>query len=134
MPYFGIRSKRFLAECDERIQLVFKCVIKYYDCTIYEGKRNEAKQDEYFASGLSKVQWPNGKHNSDPSKAVHAAPWIPGIGIDWEDVERHRYFAHFVLGVAAVLGVNLRWGGDWDRDWDTHDQKFHDLDHFELVD
>jgi peptidoglycan L-alanyl-D-glutamate endopeptidase CwlK len=135
MPSFSRKSIEFLEECDPRIQLVFLRVIEHYDCTIYEGRRGEDKQQEYYSRGLSKVEWPDSKHNTRPlSMAVHAAPWIRGIGIDWEDEEKHRYFAHFVLGVAAVSGVNMIWGGDWDGDWDTKDQKFHDLDHFELVD
>ena len=67
-------------------------------------------------------------HNSDPSRAVDVAPYP----IDWNDTERFGRFAGFVLGMAAAMGIPLRWGGDWDRDNDTHDQKFNDLVHFEL--
>jgi peptidoglycan L-alanyl-D-glutamate endopeptidase CwlK len=134
MPHFGKRSTSFLAECHPLLQSLFNEVIKHYDCTIYEGKRGEEKQQEYFNSGLSKVRYPNSKHNTTPySDAVHAAPWIAGVGIDWEDVARHRQFAHFVLGVAAHMSIKIRWGGDWDMDWETKDQTFHDLDHFELL-
>ena len=38
----------------------------------------------------------------------------------------------FVIGLAAGIDVNLRWGGDWDRDFDLKDQRFNDYPHFEL--
>ncbi len=133
MPKFSVKSNGFLDECHPKLSLLFREVIQHYDCTIYEGKRDQIKQNEYYRRKLSKVKWPNSKHNTEPlSRAVHAAPWIPGIGIDWNDEERHRYFAHFVLGVAAKMKIDIIWGGDWDHDWDTRDQRFHDLDHYEL--
>ena len=33
-----------------------------------------------------------------------------------------------------MLGVRLRWGGDWDSDLEVDDNDFDDLPHFELVD
>jgi hypothetical protein len=30
------------------------------------------------------------------------------------------------------MGINLRWGGDWDQDWEVKDNKFDDFPHFEL--
>ncbi len=44
---------------------------------------------------------------------------------------RFYYFAGFVMGTAAAMGVRLRWGGDWDGDTELDDQKFRDLVHFE---
>ena len=41
-------------------------------------------------------------------------------------------FAGFVLGVANQMGINLRWGGDWDQDFEVQDNKFDDFPHFEL--
>jgi len=54
--------------------------------------------------------------------------------IDWTDTDRFYYFAGHVMAVAAFLGVNLRYGGDWDGDKDLKDNTFNDLCHFELVD
>jgi hypothetical protein len=31
------------------------------------------------------------------------------------------------------MGIESRMGADWDGDFDTKDQTFHDLPHFELV-
>ena len=36
------------------------------------------------------------------------------------------------MSVANRLGLKVRWGGDWDGDFEFKDQNFHDLPHFEL--
>lgn len=61
--------------------------------------------------------------------AVDAAPWP----IDWNDTDRFLVFGGFVLGTAREQGLVIRWGGDWDSDWNLRDQTFIDLPHFELV-
>jgi len=38
------------------------------------------------------------------------------------------------MGTAQSLGYPLRWGGDWDGDTETNDNRFDDLVHFELAD
>ena len=48
------------------------------------------------------------------------------------DRERQTLFAGFVLGVANQMGIKLRWGGDWDQDFEVQDNKFDDFPHFEL--
>lgn len=129
MPKFSQRSKDKLETCCPEIRMVMKEVIKHWDCTILEGHRDEETQNEYFRTGRSKVQFPNSKHNKIPSDAIDVVPYP----IDWEDIERFRAFGGFVLGVAAALGVKLRWGGDWDGDKSFKDQNFNDLPHFEVM-
>lgn len=135
MPQFGIKSSERLNTCDERIQRLFKEVVKRFDCTVLEGYRGEFQQNENYRLGKSKVIWPNSKHNSNPSRAIDIAPYpIPdNWGADNRDeYERFKYFAFYVLGMAAAMQIPLRWGGDWDADFDTTDQTFNDLVHFEL--
>lgn len=135
MPKFGLKSLQKLSTCDERLQRVFKEVIKHWDCTILEGHRDEETQNEYYRTGRSKLKYPAGKHNALPSKAVDAAPYFESAPhIRWNDTSSFYYFAGFVVGIAASMGIKLRWGGDWDSDKDTKDQNFNDLPHFELVD
>ena len=134
MPSFSQKSLEKLNTCDPRLQKVFNEVIKHYDCTILEGHRDEATQNEYYRTGKSKLQWPNGEHNKIPSKAVDAAPFIQGKGIDWKNSSNFYLFAGFVLGVASTMGINLRCGADWNGNRDTSDQTFNDLVHFELKD
>jgi peptidoglycan L-alanyl-D-glutamate endopeptidase CwlK len=128
MPYFGRRSKKSLATCDERLQKVFNEVIKHVDCSVIEGHRDEERQNKLYEEGKTKVYWPNGRHNAKPSKAADVVPYP----IDWDDRERFHLFAGFVIGIAKSMGINLRWGGDWDQDWTVMDNKFDDFPHFEI--
>jgi len=118
-----------LHSCDDRLIKVFNEVIKTVDCSVLEGHRNKAKQDEYYDEGKSKLKFPSGRHNQFPSMAVDVCPYP----IDWDDRERFHLFAGFVLGIAKSMGITLRWGGDWNRNWEVDDNKFDDFPHFELV-
>ena len=128
MPKFGKRSKAKLETCHPDLQRLFNEVIKHFDCSILQGERGEEEQNEYYRTGKSKLKFPQSKHNSSPSLAVDVAPYP----IDWNDKHRFYYFAGFVKGIAASMGITLRWGGDWDGDNDLNDQTFFDLPHFEL--
>tara|TARA_R100000278_G_scaffold106921_1_gene83549 strand:- start:3553 stop:3948 length:396 start_codon:yes stop_codon:yes gene_type:complete len=130
MPKFGSSSKKRLATCDERLQKVFNEVIKHVDCSILEGHRSEERQNQLFEEGKTKVKYPNGRHNSKPSLAVDVTPYP----VDWDDRERQTLFAGFVIGVASQMGITLRWGGDWDQDFQVQDNKFDDFPHFEIKD
>ena len=130
MPYFGRRSKKQLSTCDKKLQDVFNEVIKHVDCSVLEGHRGEVRQNELYEEGKTKVYFPNGRHNANPSRAVDVVPYP----IDWDDRERFHLFAGFVLGIAKSIGITLRWGGDWDRDWTVMDNKFDAFPHFELID
>ena len=128
MPYFGTRSKQRLATCDERLQKVFNEVIKYVDCSVLEGHRSQERQDKLYEEGKTKLKFPNGRHNMAPSNAVDVTPYP----VDWDDRERQTLFAGFVLGIARSMGVRLRWGGDWDMDFQVLDNRFDDFPHFEI--
>ena len=127
---FSKNSLAKLETCDERLQRVFNEVVKHVDCSVLEGHRGKAEQDECCAKGLSKQAWPLSKHNATPSKAADVAPYP----IDWKNTMRFTLFAGFVLGTARSMGVELRWGGDWNRNGNPSDENFLDMPHFELVD
>lgn len=128
MPSFSKTSYQKLSTCEIPLVTIFMEVIKHFDCTILTGHRNEEDQNKAFNDGKSQIKWPNGKHNSLPSKAVDVAPYP----IDWGDRERMNYFAGFVKGIATSKGIEIRWGGDWDNDTEVKDNSFDDLVHFEL--
>ena len=107
MPKFGKKSIERLSTCDQRLQKVFNEVIKYVDCSVLEGHRDERTQDRYFQEGKTKVRYPMGRHNTKPSRAVDVVPYP----IDWKDRERFHLFSGFVLGLARGMGITLRWGG-----------------------
>ena len=128
MPRFSTKSRSKLHTCDNRLVDLFNEVVKGFDCTIIEGHRGKKAQNEAFNKGNSKVKFPNGKHNQSPSVAVDVAPYP----IDWSDRDRFHYFSGYVLGIASQMGLKIRWGGDWDMDTKTKDNKFDDLVHFEI--
>lgn len=129
MPQFSKRSSARLASCDPQIQMVCNASIIRFDFTILSGYRGEAEQNDAFERGTSKLEYPKSKHNKLPSKAVDAAPFP----IDWNDIPRFIALADVMLEEAKRLGVNMRWGGDWNRNGDWRDEKFRDMPHFELV-
>jgi len=101
------------------------------DFSIICGHRNEADQNRAFNKGKSRDKWPNGKHNSMPSKAMDCVPYI-NDKLSW------NYFhccvlAGIILAEAKHHNIDLRWGGNWDMDSEPiTDQDFQDLCHFEL--
>tara|TARA_R100000808_G_scaffold284_2_gene1695 strand:+ start:1298 stop:1696 length:399 start_codon:yes stop_codon:yes gene_type:complete len=129
MPKFGRRSRERLATCHEDLQDLFNEVIKHVDCSVLEGHRNGERQDKLFEEGKTKVRYPNGRHNASPSRAVDVVPYP----IDWDDRERFHLFAGFVLGIAESMEIKVRWGGDWNKNFEVDDNQFDDFPHFELM-
>tara|TARA_R100000808_G_C2144217_1_gene152015 strand:- start:1919 stop:2314 length:396 start_codon:yes stop_codon:yes gene_type:complete len=129
MPKFGKSSKKRLDTAHPHLQKIFNEVVKVIDCSVLEGHRGKELQDKYFNEGKSKVKFPNGRHNKLPSLAVDVTPYP----IDWNDRERQTLFAGYVLGVASQMGINIRWGGDWNKDFSVADNRFDDFPHFELL-
>ena len=129
MPRFGKVSRERLATCDERLQRVFNEVINYIDCSVLEGHRSEERQNKLYEEGKTKVRYPKGRHNAEPSRAVDVVPYP----VDWDDRERFHLFAGFVLGLAYSMDISLRWGGDSNQNFQVDDNKFDDFPHFELL-
>jgi peptidoglycan L-alanyl-D-glutamate endopeptidase CwlK len=111
------------------LQRVVTEVKKLFPCKVIVGHRNKEDQDKAFNEKKSKLQWPNSKHNTIPSKAMDIVP----LPVDWNDLKRFYYFAGYVMAVAKSLNIKLRWGGDWNSDTEIKDNSFNDLPHFELV-
>lgn len=127
MPAFSQRSADKLLTCEQDLQKVFFEVVKHFDCTVLEGIRNPETQKKYVAQGRSKTM--HSKHLTFPSQAVDVVPYP----INWQDTERMTLFIGFVLGVAKMMGINIRSGIDWDMDTETRDTSFKDYPHFEIV-
>ena len=143
MPKLGKRSMQRLEGVDPRLITVLQKVVKYYDITVIEGMRSQERQNELVRIGKSKTKF--GKHCR--GLAVDIAPYnYKTRKIDWENRDDWHYLGGFVLGVSAIMGVNLRWGGDWSSPSldkkvmmgkevrTTSDNGFDDLLHFELMD
>jgi hypothetical protein len=131
MPKLGKRSRDRLKGVDPRLVLVLEKVVRYFDITVIEGLRSQERQNELVKQGKSKTKF--GKHVQ--GKAVDIAPYP----IDWNARDDFHYLGGFVLGIAASMGVDIRWGGDWSssslkqEQRTTKDNGFDDLVHFEIV-
>lgn len=121
----------------EDLQTLFSYLLDFRDHALIEGHRSEARQNELFFLKRTKVKFPHSRHNSSPSMAVDVLPW-PFEEKEWEDRDKWHYFAGYVKGVAdqlfelGLVDHKLRWGGDWDKDFETSDNEFDDFPHFEL--
>ena len=140
MPKFGTESMNRLNTVDLDLQNVFLEIVKHHDCKILSGKRSAEEQAQLYAENRSQRDGVRKKSMHQLGLAVDVAPypvlWPDEVGICQAEKEhrlkRFHVFAGFVLGMAQKMGIDLRWGGDWDEDWIYNDQKFHDLPHFEL--
>ncbi len=139
MPRFSKSSMAKLKMCDPLLMSLFLEVIKHYDCIILETWRSKEKQNTLVDEGRSKVTWPNSKHNTTNNKPgmVKAVDVVP-YPLDWsnsrKNIYRYYQFSGIVIGIALRMNIGIRWGGDWDRDFDFNDQNFNDLPHYELID
>tara|TARA_Y100000401_G_scaffold30872_1_gene22555 strand:+ start:197 stop:577 length:381 start_codon:yes stop_codon:yes gene_type:complete len=124
MPKFGKRSKERLRGVDTRLVNVLNELIKIMDVTIIEGLRSKQRQEILLKEGKTKTKF--SKHIE--GKAVDLAPYP----IDWEDRDRFHYMGGMIRGIAKQLNINVRWGGDWDSDGETRDNRFDDLVHVEI--
>tara|TARA_R100001463_G_scaffold21168_2_gene51075 strand:+ start:389 stop:769 length:381 start_codon:yes stop_codon:yes gene_type:complete len=124
MPKFGKRSKERLRGIDARLVSVLNELVKIMDVTIIEGLRSEQRQEKLLKEGSTKTKF--SKHIT--GKAVDLAPYP----IDWNDRDRFHYMGGMIRGIAKQLNVPVRWGGDWDSDGETKDNKFDDLVHVEI--
>ena len=130
MLTFGPRSRQMLRTCHtELVVLAEEALGVGMDFSVLEGHRDAERQSALYHQGLSKVRPPDSRHNREPSEAFDIAPYP----IDWNDSNRFYHLAGILRTIANEQGLGLRWGGDWDGDFDLRDQSFMDLAHFELI-
>ena len=128
---FGSSSQARLDTCHPLIQEILNVAIQYIDFSVICGHRTEVDQNAAFNAvpQVSKVAWPDSKHNSIPSVACDVAPYP----IDWDNIARFAYLMGVIKGIALERGIDIRTGNDWDGDGDITDHKFMDWPHFELM-
>jgi peptidoglycan L-alanyl-D-glutamate endopeptidase CwlK len=118
--------QRLLREVDRRLS-----ENKVLDFTVVCGHRGQKEQDEAYSAKpkRSTKRWPESKHNQLPSLAVDVAPY-PTF---WGDEASFARLAGYIQAVADELGIRIRWGGDWNGNGRTEDERFIDLPHLELA-
>lgn len=134
-----MKNANLLNQCEPRLRTLFYQVDKIAQVDILPSTiRTMEQQLDYFNRGVSKTM--DSKHLITPahplSRAVDAGPWPmkwPTEGPDkWLDWGRIYYFAGIVMSTAYQMGVKIRFGGDWNGNFDLKDQNFYDGVHFEL--
>lgn len=121
-------SKLLLAH--PNLQRLFFAVDRIFPCEVICSMRGKIEQDEAFNSGKSKTPWPKSKHNVTPSLAVDVLP--NNKSFSWDNVKLFFFFAGVVDAIAKQLNIKVRWGGDWDKDYNFLNEKFVDLPHWEI--
>lgn len=137
---FGPRSISKLETCTAVMQRLATRALEVspYDFSIVHGFRDEYLQTLLYESGAG-LPWPKSKHNildavsgKPCSEAIDFGPWVKG-NIPWKETYIFCVIAGCFFAAAHDLGIQIRWGGDWDGDGSTKDQKLSDLGHIELV-
>jgi peptidoglycan L-alanyl-D-glutamate endopeptidase CwlK len=135
-----MKNANLLNQCDPLLRTLFYQVDKIVQVDIQASTiRTLEQQKEFFDKGVTKTM--NSKHLITPenplSRAVDAGPWPmkwPQENNDkWLDWSRLYYFAGVVISTANSLGIKVRYGGDWNGNFDLKDQNFYDAVHFELM-
>lgn len=84
------------------------------DFGVYEGLRSQARQDEYFKRGVTRVRSSKHQRQQDGfGHAVDLVPWIDGA-MRWEWPPIYT-IAAAMRDAAHQLEVQIRWGGVWDQ-------------------
>ena len=152
MPRFSERSESNLMTCDPRLVHVARKMILYVDHSIICGRRGKIEQEDAVRTGMSRVHWPDGAHNcavpdvtkprqewKEDTSALSRAFDFSTYPVDWDDEKQFCYVAGQYIACARAEGIDLKWGGDWNRDgqgvWRDPKEKgaLRDLGHLELA-
>jgi len=110
--------------------------ISVVDFVVIEGIRSIGKQAELYTKGVSKTL--KSKHLKQGDGYGHAVDLVPYVNgkIDWQNLEGFREIKKAMFEAASQVGVELRWGNDWNRNGVEVEadprESFADWPHFEL--
>ena len=133
---WGTRSRRHRATLRQELKELLDEALNVgiIDISMLCGHRDSTAQMIAFQEGNSTKEWPDSKHNSDPSNAVDVAPYNHQVKeIDWKDERPFYFLAGLILGIAYMKKIPIRWGGAWYGKlniWHNKDLLM-DLGHFE---
>ena len=105
------------------------------DFTVSETVRTMKRQQQLYHGTLKRTWTLKSKHLIQADGFAHAVDLIPlenGV-TNWELC--HQVKAA-MFTAAEMLGINLRWGGDWNQNsssTDEHQRGSYDGPHFELI-
>jgi peptidoglycan L-alanyl-D-glutamate endopeptidase CwlK len=126
------RSAGLLTKAHPLLQSLIKEVCATYPSgkkfTISDSTRGRAAQEEAFRKGNTRAHFGSSAHNYEPAVALDILP----SPLDWNKWADFKQQADFIMSTAKRLSIPLRWGGDWDGDGSSSDEKLLDGPHFEL--
>ena len=131
----NVRSEKNLVGVDEQLAKVVRAVADKYDILVIEGVRTKERQADLYSQGRTKpgkiITWTMQSKHLD-GKAVDVVMLKNGT-IDWNDSKSFEDLGKIMIAKATELGVQLRWGYDWDGDGVLKEKGETDGPHFELV-
>jgi peptidoglycan L-alanyl-D-glutamate endopeptidase CwlK len=142
MPKFGHNSRQVYKTLHPKLQLLVDLVVEYVDISLVEGLRSQETQNNYYNTGASELMWPDSKHNKTEDPALKAVAFDISDAVDivpfptkYTSKEQMLVVAGYVLAFAKLLRIDIRWGGDWNRDGILNNQRedFFDCWHFEVL-
>lgn len=129
----GKGSLKKLEGVDEKLVKVVKRAIEIseIDFSVIEGVRTMQRQKELYAQGRTApgdvVTWTmKSKHLE--GKAVDIVPFP----LDWKDLSKFDKISKAMFQAAKELGVNIRWGADWNQNGIHREKGEYDSPHFEI--
>ncbi len=134
---FSQKSEERLKKLDPILVRVVRRALSFQvmDFTVLETLRDEDRQQQLIKADTSQTS--DSRHLANGNGLAEAADLLPypynvnGVDV-WQDRQRFAVLAGLMYAAAAIEGVPIRWGGDWDFDGNNADSKFHDMPHFEL--
>lgn len=127
MPKFSKKSKERLATCNHLLQFIANKAIEKMDFVVVCGYRGKQEQDDAYMKGVSKLKFPESRHNKLPAEAMDLAPCKVVNGktiIDWTDIKAFQELAKIIKEIAEEYHIPIEWGGSW--------RGFKDMPHFQL--
>lgn len=105
--------------------------------TVMDSQRGKAAQEAAFKRGTTKARFGQSAHNWDPAIAVDLGP----IPLDWNKLDGFIAVWRVIgwynpangrgEGLALLMRIPLRWGGDWNMNGKYTDDGW-DFPHYEL--
>lgn len=140
--HFGRKSLAVRSELHPDLQRLWDAVIQRRDVSLIDGQRTWDEQVENVKRGVSKTMntrhFPRdpvtGERRDDGGGVAWASDALPYPFVGWGKKGAESdllIFGGYVLAIAEELGLDIRYGGDWNSDWMNSDNGFNDLDHFE---
>lgn len=129
----GVRSLRNLVDVHPDLRKIIDLALvklegTSLDFTVICGHRTAKEQMEAYRKGYTKVM--KSKHMELPSRAFDFIPYP--FDNNWVSPDFAKLGKLF-LECAKELNILARWGGDWNMNGTSTDEKFYDSGHFELL-